>query len=197
MGILRATTRRVERRILPKFVSDPRLEVSEPDVTTTINVRLNPTAEPKIKSQDPPPSVAEVEFAETVVLVKPIESAPVEKPSPEIAVVVKKNTSNSPPKWMSSTPKNDSDDSTETEGRNNNEKLNLTNRLNSVIGNGNFEKAPEIVVEIKDAEEAKAKPKWKRPGASAAEPKTTRPGTNTSKLGESVTNSKTASVATK
>ena len=96
------------------------MEVSEPDVTTTINVRLTPAAEPKIKSQDPLP-LAEVEFAETVVLVKPIESVPVEEPLP----VVKNNkSSNSPPKWMSSSPKNNSDDNTETEGRNN-EKLNL------------------------------------------------------------------------
>ena len=82
-----------------------RLEVSEPDETTTINVRLNPTAKPKDKLNDPP-SAVEVEFAETVVLVKPIESVPVEKPLPENTAVVK----NSSPKWMSSTPKNNSDD---------------------------------------------------------------------------------------
>ena len=168
------------------------MEVSEPDVTTTINVRLTPAAEPKIKSQDPL-AVAEVEFAETVVLVKPIESVPVEEPLP---VVKNSKSSNSPPKWMSSSPKNNSEDSTETEGRNN-EKLNLTNRLYSVTGNGNFEKAAEIVVESKDADQVKAKPKWKRPGTSAAEPKTTGPGTNASKLGENVTYPKTASVATK
>merc|ERR1712181_174194 len=114
------------------------------------------------------------------------------------STAVKSNkSSNSPPKWMSSSAKNNSDDSTEAEGRNS-EKLNLTNRLNSVIGNGNFEKAPEIVVESKDAEEVKAKPKWKRPGTSAAEPKTIGPVTNaTSKLGENVKNPKTSSVAPK
>ena len=170
------------------------MEVSEPDETTTINVRLNPRAKPEDRSQEPP-SVVEVEFATTVVLVKPIESIPVEKPLPEITAVEKKNTANSPPKWMSSSTKNNSEESTDTEGRNN-EKLNLTNRLNSVIGNGNFEKAPEIVVESKDTEEeVKAKPKWKRPGTSTGEPKTTGAGANTSKLGGNATNSKT--VATK
>merc|ERR1719264_470747 len=158
-------------RRAPPLSKPPRLEVSEPDETTTINVRLNPTAKPVDKLQEPP-SVVEVEFATTVVLVKPIESLPVEKPLPEITAVEKKNTANSPPKWMSSSTKNNSEESTDTEGRNN-EKLNLTNRLNSVIGNGNFEKAPEIVVESKDEEEVKAKPKWKRPGTSTGEPKTT------------------------
>merc|ERR1719264_1033283 len=158
-------------RRAPPLSKPPRLEVSEPDETTAINVRLNPTAKPVDKLQEPP-SVVEVEFATTVVLVKPIESLPVEKPLPEITAVVKKNTANSPPKWMSSSTKNNSEESTDTEGRNN-EKLNLTNRLNSVIGNGNFEKAPEIVVESKDEEEVKAKPKWKRPGTTTGEPKTT------------------------
>ena len=169
------------------------MEVSEPDVTTTINVRLNPKAEP-LKTKDEAEndrSVAEVEFAETIVLIKPIESEPVEKASPE---AVKKNTSNCPPKWMSSSKKNDSEDSTEADGRSN-EKLNLTNRLNSVIGNGNFEKASEIVSESKDAEEVKAKPKWRRPGgASAVEAKTTEETENASKL---TANPKTAPVATK
>merc|ERR1712181_214463 len=70
--------------------------------------------------------------------------------------------------------------------------------MGSVIGNGNFEKAPEIVVESNDAKEVKAKPKWKRPGTSAAEPKTKGPGTKTTnKLGENVTNPKTTSAAPK
>merc|ERR1712181_85777 len=70
--------------------------------------------------------------------------------------------------------------------------------MGSVIGNGNFEKAPEIVVESNDAKEVKAKPKWKRPGTSAAEPKTKGPGTKTTnKLGENATNPKTTSAAPK
>merc|ERR1719175_370572 len=67
--ITRSEEKENTRRV-PPMSKPPRLEVSEPDVTTTINVRLNPTAEPKINLQDtPPPSVTEVEFAETVVLV--------------------------------------------------------------------------------------------------------------------------------
>ena len=133
---------------------------------TTFNVRLSHKTETQpenkikaVKIQTSP----KVDITETVVQAKPNESLP----TSESTEISKSSRSMCPPKWMSASQKNSTaaEESIKSETKNT-EKLNLTNKLNSVIENGAFEKAPEVVEESPREEDVKAKSKWKRPGAS-------------------------------
>ena len=143
---------------------------------TTFNVRLAPKTgtqpENKIKPEKFQTS-PKVDITETVVQVKPNESLP----TSESTEISKSSKSMCPPKWMSASQKNSTAEDSIISETKNTEKLNLTNKLDSVIENGAFEKAPEVAEESSREEDVKAKPKWKRPGASdsAQKAKTTVP----------------------
>ena len=130
---------------------------------TIFNVRLAPKTETqpenKIKAAKIQTS-PKVDITETVVQVN--ESLP----TSESTEISKSSKSMCPPKWMSASQKNSTAEDSIISETQNTEKLNLTNKLNSVIENGAFEKTPEVVEESPREEDVKAKPKWKRPGAS-------------------------------
>ena len=130
---------------------------------TIFNVRLAPKTETqpenKIKAAKIQTS-PKVDITETVVQVN--ESLP----TSESTEISKSSKSMCPPKWMSASQKNSTAEDSIISETQNTEKLNLTNKLNSVIENGSFEKTPEVVEESPREEDVKAKPKWKRPGAS-------------------------------
>ena len=132
---------------------------------TTFNVRLGHKTETQPDDKIKPEKIQtspKVDITETVVQVKPNESLP----TSESTEISKSSKSMCPPKWMSASQKNSTAEDSIISETQNTEKLNLTNKLNSVIENGSFEKTPEVVEESPREEDVKAKPKWKRPGAS-------------------------------
>ena len=132
---------------------------------TTFNVRLGHKTETQPDNKIKPEKIQtspKVDITETVVQVKPNESLP----TSESTEIPKFSKSMCPPKWMSASQKNSTAEDSIISETQNTEKLNLTNKLNSVIENGSFEKTPEVVEESPREEDVKAKPKWKRPGAS-------------------------------